>query len=151
MIISHGFSSPGIFSIANFNYEVSGRRRVLFQKGVRFLHPISALFWFLLIAANIAAPPTLNLVRELFICMSILKLRFWLLFIVGFSTFFSATYNLYIYASQQGSVSAFILPGSVIRTRFYLSTLLHVIPVYISLFGVCYLFVWKNRLINKIV
>lgn len=76
IIVSHGFSSPGMFSMARFNYEVSGRRRVLFQKGVGFLHPISALFWFLLISANMAAPPSLNLVRELFICMGILKLGF---------------------------------------------------------------------------
>jgi len=75
-MISHGFSSPGIFSLANFNYEVTGTRNISLQKGVFMLHPVASLFWFLLLAANISAPPSLNLVSEVFICMSILQLGF---------------------------------------------------------------------------
>ena len=44
MIIAHGFSSPGMFSLANFNYEVRGTRNILLQKGVSSLHPIRAFF-----------------------------------------------------------------------------------------------------------
>jgi NADH-ubiquinone oxidoreductase chain 4 len=44
IMIAHGFSSPGMFSLANFNYEVTGSRNVCLQKGVGFLHPVISLF-----------------------------------------------------------------------------------------------------------
>jgi NADH-ubiquinone oxidoreductase chain 4 len=44
MMIAHGFSSPAIFSLANFNYEVTGTRRICLQKGVGMLHPLRGLF-----------------------------------------------------------------------------------------------------------
>lgn len=43
MIIAHGFSSPGMFSMARFNYEVVGTRNLVFYKGVALLYPLSSL------------------------------------------------------------------------------------------------------------
>lgn len=140
MMIAHGFSSPGMFSLANFNYEVTGRRNVCLQKGVGFLHPISSLFWFLLLAANMSAPPSLNLVREVLVCVSIVKLGGLLFFVVGFATFFSAGYNLYLYSCQQGQVVPFINFGGSIVSRFILSSFMHIIPVYLSVFSVYYFY-----------
>lgn len=34
MMISHGVSSPGIFTVANFNYEKSNSRNLLINKGL---------------------------------------------------------------------------------------------------------------------
>ena len=72
MILAHGFSSPGLFSAANFNYEVVGSRHLSFSKGVGLLYPIRGLIWFILLASNIAAPPSIRLVREIMICISLL-------------------------------------------------------------------------------
>lgn len=44
MMIAHGFSSPGLFSAANFNYEVTGTRHIAFSKGMVFLYPVSSFF-----------------------------------------------------------------------------------------------------------
>jgi NADH:ubiquinone oxidoreductase subunit 4 (subunit M) len=44
IMVAHGFSSPAMFSLANFNYEVTGTRRICLQKGVGILHPLSSLF-----------------------------------------------------------------------------------------------------------
>lgn len=60
---------------------------------------------------------------------------FYLLFFVGVITFLSAGYNLYLYACGQGDVSFFILPGGFFSSRFVLSCFMHLVPVYISLFG----------------
>lgn len=96
-----------------------------------------------------AAPPSLNLVSELFICISVLKLGVWLSIIIGLVTFVSAVYNLYLYSSQQGSPSAFLLPGECITSSFLLSCVLHSLPVYISILAIFCLYVWKNSLMLK--
>lgn len=44
MMVAHGFSSPGMFSLANFNYEISGSRNIALQKGLFMAHPLGSLF-----------------------------------------------------------------------------------------------------------
>lgn len=44
IIISHGFSSPGIFALANSNYEKSQSRNILLHKGIGFIQPTNNLF-----------------------------------------------------------------------------------------------------------
>lgn len=73
MIIAHGIRSPGIFILANFNYEVVKSRGLVLQKGLLSTQPKLGLFWFILVAANIAAPPSLNLAGEVFVYISLLK------------------------------------------------------------------------------
>ena len=148
IIVSHGFSSPGMFRMANFNYEVGGSRNILFQKGCSSVYPIGSLFWFLLLAANIAAPPSLNLVSEVFICISMLKLGIFMSFFIGLVTFISAGYNLYLYSAQQGSCTLFLQPaGFYMVSFFYLSCILHIVPVFFSTFLLVLFCVWKNSLI----
>lgn len=76
MMVAHGVSSPGMFSIANYNYEELGTRNLLVQKGFLYLQPVAGLLWFLLLCANMAAPPALSLVSEVFIVVRILKLGY---------------------------------------------------------------------------
>lgn len=67
IIIAHGIRSPGIFAIANVSYEITNTRNLIIQKGVIITQPKILFFWFLLAAANIAAPPSINLAREILI------------------------------------------------------------------------------------
>lgn len=146
IIIAHGFRSPAIFSLANFNYEATGRRNICLQKGVSALYPISALFWFVILSCNIAAPPSLNLARELIICTSILKLGRYIFIIIGLVTFLSAAYNLYLYSCQQGEPTYLLNHRSAIHSRFILSFFMHAAPVYLSLLVMYYFYIWKNSL-----
>lgn len=150
MMIAHGFRSPGLFSMANFNYEVTGRRNISFQKGVSFLYPYRRLFWFFLLASNIAAPPSLSLVSEIMVCVSILKLGGVLFFVVLFATFFSAGYNLYLYSCQQGGSALLVGFGGSLSSSFALSSFMHVFPAYLSVYSVFLLLFWRDSLIESI-
>lgn len=44
IMIAHGFSSPGIFVLASFNYEVIQSRNLLLHKGLNLIHPIIIFF-----------------------------------------------------------------------------------------------------------
>jgi hypothetical protein len=94
-----------------------------------------------------SAPPSLNLAREVFICVRILKISGYLFFVVLLTTFFSAVYNLYLYSCQQGSPSFFINYGSGMRSRFILSSFIHIVPIYIGMLSMFYFYVWRNSLI----
>lgn len=102
IIISHGVRSPGIFSAANINYTKLQTRNILFQKRISSFQPIITLCWFLLISANIAAPPSLNLARELLISIRVIKISFLFAVPLGIITFLGGAYNLYIFSAQQG-------------------------------------------------
>lgn len=130
IMLAHGFRSPGLFSAANFNYEVVGSRHLSFSKGVGLLYPVRGMFWFILLASNIAAPPSIGLVREVMIFIRGLKLGIFLSVFLGGATFLSASYNLYLYSVQQGDVGLGILPGSNMSSSFILSSFLHFLPTY---------------------
>lgn len=131
IIIAHGVRSPGIFAIANLNYDKRKSRNLLLQKGLLSTQPYYAIVWFLLLAANMAAPPTLNLAREILIYISILKMGIMFCFLLGIVTLLRGAYNLYLYASQQGNLTQFILPRSAIRSDRILIGLGHALLPFI--------------------
>lgn len=146
MIIGHGTSSPGIFSMANFNYETSASRNIVLQKGAHIINPFAALIWFTLLAANIAAPPSIRLASEILIVMRIMKLGV-ILFIVGaVTTFLSAAYNLLIFSSQQGDIRRFSSPSDPMRKFMKLLMIIQALPAFL-LVGSVYLYcMWRYRL-----
>jgi NADH-ubiquinone oxidoreductase chain 4 len=75
IIIAHGLASSGMFRMANMPYERGRRRSMIVQKGILRTIPTLSLFWFMLCAANMAAPPFLNLPREILMIIRTLKER----------------------------------------------------------------------------
>lgn len=73
IIISHGVASSGLFCIVNMYYERLGRRSFYINKGLLLIFPSFSLIIFLLTASNIAAPPTINLLSEIFLMSRILS------------------------------------------------------------------------------
>ena len=64
-VIAHGLCSSGLFCLSNISYERFGRRSLLVNRGLINLMPRMAIWWFLLRACNMAAPPSLNLLGEI--------------------------------------------------------------------------------------
>lgn len=71
IMIAHGLCSSGLFFLAGLAYERVSRRRLIISKGLLGLMPSIRLWWFLLVRVNIAAPPSLNLLREIVLITSI--------------------------------------------------------------------------------
>ena len=72
-MVGHGFCSPGIFLYVNILYKRSGTRRIVVNKGQSHRDRRLLFWWLRLCAANIAAPPTLNLVGEVYSYISVLR------------------------------------------------------------------------------
>lgn len=130
LIIAHGLCSSGLFCLANISYERIGSRSLLINKGILNFIPRIALWWFLLSSANIAAPPTLNLLGEISLLNRIISWSWLTILILALLSFFRAAYTLYLYSySQHGkiySASFSFIRGSI---REYLLLFLHWIPL----------------------
>jgi NADH:ubiquinone oxidoreductase subunit 4 (subunit M) len=134
IIVSHGVSSPGLFTIANSNYEQTRSRNLLLNKGISTGQPPIILLWFLLISANMAAPPSLNLVSEIIISMRVLKTSFLFGIILGCITFLGGAYNLYIYSSQLGNKPLILRPPEKTTSIKYISIIPQaIIPYFLFL------------------
>nr|YP_009560229.1 NADH dehydrogenase subunit 4 [Oxysarcodexia avuncula]QAA79127.1 NADH dehydrogenase subunit 4 [Oxysarcodexia avuncula] len=130
LMIAHGLCSSGLFCLANISYERLGSRSLLINKGLLNFMPSMALWWFLLSSANMAAPPTLNLLGEISLINSIVSWSWVSMFMLSLLSFFSAAYTLYLYAySQHGKIfsGAYSFSGGSVRE--FLLLFLHWFPL----------------------
>nr|YP_009343043.1 NADH dehydrogenase subunit 4 [Cambarus robustus]APS87270.1 NADH dehydrogenase subunit 4 [Cambarus robustus]UZC55683.1 NADH dehydrogenase subunit 4 [Cambarus robustus] len=104
IMVGHGLCSSGLFCLSNIVYERLGSRSLLVNKGLLNLMPSLGLWWFLLSTSNMAAPPSLNLLGEINLIISVVSWsKVSMISLVGLS-FFSAAYTLYLYSiSQHGA------------------------------------------------
>lgn len=130
LIISHGLCSSGLFCLANIVYERVGRRRIIINKGLINFIPRIALWWFLLSACNMAAPPSINLLREIRLFNRIIGWSSYSILILILLSFFSAGYTIYLYSySQHGKFYRRLYGVRVGRIREYLILFLHWLPL----------------------
>nr|AFI23534.1 NADH dehydrogenase subunit 4 [Megymenum brevicorne] len=132
LMIGHGLCSSGLFCLANLIYERSHSRSFLINKGFINLFPSLSLFWFLLCVGNMAAPPTLNLLGELYILLSLLFYDGLSILLFSFISFFSCCYSIYLYSiTQHGFIYGGFYSFSSLNLREYLLILFHVVPLYL--------------------
>uniref|UniRef100_A0AAU7YTM4 NADH-ubiquinone oxidoreductase chain 4 n=1 Tax=Cheilosia bombiformis TaxID=3103807 RepID=A0AAU7YTM4_9MUSC len=130
LMIAHGLCSSGLFCLANITYERLGSRSLLINKGLLNFMPSMTLWWFLLCSANMAAPPTLNLLGEISLLNSIVSWSWMTMITLIFLSFFSAAYTLYLYAySQHGKLYSGVYSFSMGMNREYLLLFLHWFPL----------------------
>nr|YP_010586012.1 NADH dehydrogenase subunit 4 [Anisocentropus kawamurai]UZZ43748.1 NADH dehydrogenase subunit 4 [Anisocentropus kawamurai] len=126
LLIGHGLCSSGLFCLVNMNYERISSRSFYMNKGMLNMVPILSLWWFLFMSSNMAAPPSLNLLGELSLLNSLINWSFWLMIILAFMSFFSASYNLYLYMYSQHGKFMYNLNNYVnCYCREYLLLFLH--------------------------
>nr|QNE85448.1 NADH dehydrogenase subunit 4 [Morinia doronici] len=130
LMIAHGLCSSGLFCLVNISYERMGSRSLLINKGLLNFMPSMSLWWFLLSSANMAAPPTLNLLGEIFLMNSIISWSWISIFLLSLSSFFSAVYTLYLYSfSQHGKSFSGCYSFSSGFIREFLLLFLHWFPL----------------------
>ena len=130
IIVAHGLCSSGLFCVANIAYVRTNSRRILVNKGLLNLIPRIRIWWFLLIVANIAGPPSLNLLREIILLNRLISWNWASIIFLGLLGFFSASYSLYLYSITQHGVYVksknALINGNTIE---FLIISLHVMPL----------------------
>lgn len=130
ILFAHGTTSSALFCITYFTYEKVNTRRIVYIKGLLQVYPYISYFWFVLCRVNIAAPPTLNLLRELIIVPCLWKISYLFIIIIGLLVFLSASYNIFIYSSlNHGFQSSYLLPSKNIKSFEINSIICHLVPL----------------------
>jgi len=132
IIIAHGLSSSALFLLANSTYELTHTRSIFLTKGIIILFPTLTLWWFIATAANIAAPPSINLLREILLITATLSQTSILAIFLTILRFLTAAYSLFLFAATQHGATA---PSSIylppLNSSFFLNSSLHLIPIFL--------------------
>lgn len=130
IIVSHGLSSSGLFCFVNVLYERRGRRSIFINKGLINVLPWFSLLFFLLCCANISAPPSINLLSEAILLISINGYDILNMVFFAPGVFLGAVFTFYILSLSshgrifRGRVS--FLGGHVIELHVLF---IHLLPV----------------------
>lgn len=148
IILAHGLCSSGLFVLVNLNYERFFSRRIFINKGILNLVPFVSLWWFLLVISNIAAPPSLNLLREVILINRIINYSYICIYLLIIISFFRAVYCLYLYSySQHGCYFRGSYIYKIISNRELLLIVIHWVPLNIILLKRDYFIIYLNSLI----
>jgi len=101
MMIGHGLSSSGLFCIVNIFYERISSRSFYLNRGLILIFPLFTLIMFMLIAANIAAPPTINLISEIFLMIRIIGFDVFIFVVFPLGSFLGAVFSIFMYSYTQ--------------------------------------------------
>ncbi len=147
IIVRHGLSSSGLFCIVNIFYERLRRRRMFLNKGLLVMFPSLRFLVFMLCAANISAPPTINLIGEIFLIIRIIGFRRIIIVFFPLGSFLGAAFTLFIYSySQHGKNYLIGINYLGITLNELHSLILHVVPLNLIIIKSEYFFIYLNSL-----
>nr|APC60723.1 NADH dehydrogenase subunit 4 [Trinomys yonenagae] len=130
LMIAHGLTSSLLFCLANSNYERMHSRTLLLARGLQVLFPLMGLWWITASLANLALPPTINLIGELLIIMSTFSWCKTTIILTGLNILITALYSLFMLIStQRGKLPYHIHNMYPTFTRENALMSLHIIPL----------------------
>nr|ADM46870.1 NADH dehydrogenase subunit 4 [Indri indri]ADM46874.1 NADH dehydrogenase subunit 4 [Indri indri]AII98465.1 NADH dehydrogenase subunit 4 [Indri indri]ANC55981.1 NADH dehydrogenase subunit 4 [Indri indri]ANC55989.1 NADH dehydrogenase subunit 4 [Indri indri] len=101
LMIAHGLTSSMLFCLANSNYERIHSRTMLLARGLQALLPLMATWWLLASLTNLALPPSINLIGELFVTMASFSWSNITIILMGLNMLITALYSLYMLITTQ--------------------------------------------------
>nr|YP_010133294.1 NADH dehydrogenase subunit 4 [Crocidura russula]AAV33751.1 NADH dehydrogenase subunit 4 [Crocidura russula]AAV33764.1 NADH dehydrogenase subunit 4 [Crocidura russula] len=130
LMIAHGLTSSMLFCLANTNYERIHSRTMILARGLQTLLPIMAAWWLLGSLANLALPPTINLIGELFVIISSFSWSYITMLLTGLNVVITALYSLYmLIMTQRGKYTQHIQMINPSFTRENALMALHMLPL----------------------
>nr|ATX68516.1 NADH dehydrogenase subunit 4 [Dicerorhinus sumatrensis]ATX68555.1 NADH dehydrogenase subunit 4 [Dicerorhinus sumatrensis] len=130
LMIAHGLTSSVLFCLANSNYERTHSRTMILARGLQTLLPLMAMWWLLASLTNLALPPTINLVGELFVVMSSFSWSNITITLMGTNIIITALYSLYmLITTQRGKYTYHINNIKPSFTRENTLMALHLLPL----------------------
>lgn len=141
IIISHGLSSSGLFCIVNIYYERFSSRSIFLNRGIIMLLPSFSLLIFLLCASNISAPPTINLLSEIFLIYRVIQYSPFVIILFPLGSFLGAVFTFYLFSfTQHGKIFNILYGFFPIISREYHVILIHLIPINLLLIKCSFLY-----------
>nr|YP_010449637.1 NADH dehydrogenase subunit 4 [Submyotodon moupinensis]UTU96211.1 NADH dehydrogenase subunit 4 [Submyotodon moupinensis] len=130
LMIAHGLTSSLLFCLANSNYERTHSRTMILARGLQMILPLMAAWWLLASLTNLALPPSINLIGELFVTMSMFSWSNFSIILLGINITITALYTLYmLIMTQRGKYTYHIYNIKPTFTRENTLMSLHLTPL----------------------
>nr|YP_010409839.1 NADH dehydrogenase subunit 4 [Saguinus midas]URH14711.1 NADH dehydrogenase subunit 4 [Saguinus midas] len=130
LMVAHGLTSSLLFCLANSNYERIHSRAMMFTRGLQALFPLLALWWLLANLANLALPPTINLMGELLTILASFSWSNFTIMFTGSNMLITALYSLHMLTStQRGPLTYSTSNVKPLFTRENTLMLMHMTPM----------------------
>nr|AHN49921.1 NADH dehydrogenase subunit 4 [Otolemur crassicaudatus] len=130
LMIAHGLTSSLMFCLANSNYERIHSRTMILARGLQSLLPLMATWWLTAGLANLALPPTINLIGELIIIITSFSWSKLTILLMGLNTLITAIYSLYMFiTTQRGKPTHHTHNIKPSHTRENILMSLHILPL----------------------
>nr|AZZ71732.1 NADH dehydrogenase subunit 4 [Holbrookia lacerata] len=130
LMIAHGLTSSMLFCLANTNYERTHSRTMILARGLQLLLPIMTTWWLMANLTNMALPPSINLMGELVIIISLFNWSTPTIVMTALGTLITAMYSLHMFlTTQRNKLPAHIYLLDPTHTREHLLMLLHMAPL----------------------
>nr|WQT71134.1 NADH dehydrogenase subunit 4 [Scartella cristata]WQT71145.1 NADH dehydrogenase subunit 4 [Scartella cristata]WQT73474.1 NADH dehydrogenase subunit 4 [Scartella cristata]WQT73487.1 NADH dehydrogenase subunit 4 [Scartella cristata]WQT73500.1 NADH dehydrogenase subunit 4 [Scartella cristata] len=130
LMIAHGLTSSALFCLANTNYERTHSRTMVLARGLQLMLPLMTSWWLLMTLANLALPPSPNLMGELLIIITVFNWSWWTILFTGTGTLITAAYSLYMFLmTQRGPLPPHIIALEPTHSREHLLIILHLLPL----------------------
>nr|AIG23639.1 NADH dehydrogenase subunit 4 [Sminthopsis dolichura] len=132
LMIAHGLTSSMLFCLANTNYERVHSRTLILTRGLQTVLPLMCAWWLLASLANLAQPPSINLLGELMVIMTTFSWSNFSIILLGINTVITALYSLHmLISSQRGKFTHHMNPIKPTFTREHMLMALHLLPLLI--------------------
>nr|YP_009911353.1 NADH dehydrogenase subunit 4 [Echinosciurus colliaei]QLD21809.1 NADH dehydrogenase subunit 4 [Echinosciurus colliaei] len=130
LMVAHGLTSSMLFCLANTNYERIHSRTMILARGLQSILPLMATWWVLASLTNLALPPSINLIGELFIIMSSFSWSNITIILMGLNMLITALYSLYmLITTQRGKFTYHLISINPTHTRENILMFLHILPL----------------------
>lgn len=130
LIIAHGLTSSILFCLANSNYERIHSRTIILARGLQTIFPLMAAWWLLASLTNLALPPSINLIGELFVVIATFSWSSISIALMGTNIVITALYSLYILIiTQRGKQTHHINNLAPSFTRENTLITMHLLPL----------------------
>jgi NADH-ubiquinone oxidoreductase chain 4 len=104
-------------------------------KGILTIIPTIAFWWFIFCCANMAAPPRINLIREIFLITAIIRQSIYIIIPLRIIRFITVAYSLYLYTTtRHGPLINISAPISYNNISDISLLTLHLVPIIIIMF-----------------
>nr|WEW63546.1 NADH dehydrogenase subunit 4 [Galegeeska rufescens] len=130
LMVAHGLTSSLLFCLANSNYERTHSRTMILARGLQTMLPLMATWWIAASLANLALPPSINLIGELMTIIASFSWSNMTILLLGLNMLITAMYSLYMLVmTQRGKTPHHISNIKPTFTRENSLMALHLIPL----------------------
>jgi len=139
IILAHGISSSAIFMSANLMYTFAHSRNLIFSRGALNFTPTLIIFWFIFCGANIRAPPSFNLLGEIWGISTLTLSNVVSLVPLVRIVFLAAVYSLFIYSLPSHGQFAKTLPVTLFSLKEFTNLKAHAFFIILRVLLILYI------------